>query len=177
MRLVIVNTLRPRQNGRRFPDDIFKRLFLNENVWTSINISLKVVPMGPINNIPALVPIMAWHRQGDKPLSEPMMISLLTHICVTSMSYSHSSLAWVNPALSCHELHYSDVIMGAMASQITGVSIVYSTVCSGVDQRNYQGYTSLAFVKGNSPVTGEFPSQRASNTENVSIWWRHHEKA
>ena len=37
----------------------------------------------PINNISALVQIMAWHRPGDKPLSEPMMVSLLTHICIT----------------------------------------------------------------------------------------------
>ena len=50
-----VNTLRPRQNGRNFPDDIFKWIFLNENVWISINISLKFVPRGPINNIPSLV--------------------------------------------------------------------------------------------------------------------------
>ena len=49
----------------------------------SIKISLKFVPNGPINNIPALVQIMAWRRPGDKPLSEPMMVSLLTHICVT----------------------------------------------------------------------------------------------
>ena len=40
-------------------------------------------PKGPINNIPALVQIMAWRRSGDKPLFEPMMVSLLTHICVT----------------------------------------------------------------------------------------------
>ena len=77
------NTLRPRQNGRRFADDTFKRIFLNENVRISIKISLKFVPKGPINNIPVLVPIMAWRRSGDKPLSEPMMVSLLTHICVT----------------------------------------------------------------------------------------------
>ena len=77
------NTLRPRQNGRYFPDDIFKRIFLNENVLISIKISPKFVHMGPINNIPALVQIMAWHRPGDKPLSEPMMVSLLTHLCVT----------------------------------------------------------------------------------------------
>ena len=56
------NTLRPRQNGRRFPDDIFKCIFLNENVWISIKISMKFVPKGPINNIPALVEIMAWRR-------------------------------------------------------------------------------------------------------------------
>ena len=68
-----INTLRQRQNGRHFADDIFKCIFFNENVWISIKISLKFVPKGPINNIPALVRIMAWRRTGDKPLSEPMM--------------------------------------------------------------------------------------------------------
>ena len=82
-RLLWVNTLRPRQNGRHFADDVFKRIFLNENVWISITISLKFVLKGPINNIPSLVQIMAWRRSGDKPLSEPTMESLLTHICVT----------------------------------------------------------------------------------------------
>ena len=78
-----VNTLRPRQNGRHFADDIFKRIFLNENIWIPIKSSLKFVPEGSINNIPALIHIMAWRRPGDKPLSEPMLIILLTHICVT----------------------------------------------------------------------------------------------
>ena len=73
-----VYTLRLRPNGRYFPDDIFKHTLLNENVLISIKMSLKFVPMGP-----AMVPIMAWRRPGDKPLSEPMMISLLTHIWVT----------------------------------------------------------------------------------------------
>ena len=78
-----LNSLRPRQNRRHFPDDIFKWIFLNENVWISIKMSLRFVPKVPINNIPTLVQIMAWRRSGDKPLSEPMMDSLLTHICVT----------------------------------------------------------------------------------------------
>ena len=78
-----VNTLRPGQDGRHFADDTFKRIFVNENVRILIEVSLKFVPKGPINNIPALVQIMAWRRPGDKPLSEPMMVSLLTHICVT----------------------------------------------------------------------------------------------
>ena len=78
-----VNTLRPRQYGRHFADDIFKSIFLNENVWIPFKISLKFVPKGRINNIPALVQVMAWCRPGDKPLSEPMMVSLPTHICVT----------------------------------------------------------------------------------------------
>ena len=84
------NTLRPRQNGRHFADDIFKCIFLNENVWTPIKISLKFVPKGPINNIPALVQIMAWRRPGDKPLSESMMVSLPTHICVTRPQWVNS---------------------------------------------------------------------------------------
>ena len=59
-----------------------------------------------------------------------------------------------------------------MASHITSLMIVYSTVYSGTDQRKHHSSASVAFV--NSPVTGEFPAQRASNAENVSIWWRHH---
>ena len=77
-----LNTLRPRQNGRHFADDTFKRIFLKENVWILIKISLKFVAKSPIDNIPALFQIMAWRRPGDKPLSEAMKVSLLTHICV-----------------------------------------------------------------------------------------------
>ena len=90
------NTLRPRQNGRHFPDDIFQWIFLNENVWISINISLKFVPRGPINNIPTLVQVMAWRRPGDKPLSEPMMVRLPTHICVTRPQWvkAHDAKTW-----------------------------------------------------------------------------------
>ena len=125
-----MNSLSPRQNGRHFADDIFKCIFLNANVRISIKISLNFVPKGSINNIPSLVQIMAWRRPGDKPLSEPMMVSLLTHICVTRPQ-------WVN------RVHYSDVIMSAMASQITGVSKVCSTVCSGVAQRKHQSSDAL----------------------------------
>ena len=77
-----VNTLRPRQNGRHFADAIFKRIFLNENILIPIKIPLKFVPKGSINNISALVQIMAWRRPGDTPLSEPMMVNSPTHICV-----------------------------------------------------------------------------------------------
>ena len=51
--------------------------------YIDMSISLKFAPEGRINNIPALVQIMAWCRSSDKSLSEPMMVSLLTHICVT----------------------------------------------------------------------------------------------
>ena len=80
---VTVNTLTPIRYEQHFADDIFKCIFWNENVWISIKISLKFVLKGPINNIPALVQIMACRRPGDKPLSEPRMVRLSTHICVT----------------------------------------------------------------------------------------------
>ena len=73
------NTLSPRQNCHHFGGVIFKWIFLNEFHlrfhW--------------IDNIPALVQIMAWHWPGDKPLSEPMMVCLPVHICITR-------LQWVN---------------------------------------------------------------------------------
>ena len=78
-----VNTLRPRQNSQHFPDGILKYIFLNEVVWIFINISLEFVSNGPVDNIPALVRVMAWRRLGEKPLSEPIVVSLLTHIFVT----------------------------------------------------------------------------------------------
>ena len=75
--------MRPTRSGQYFADDIFKRIFFKENVQITIKISLKCVCKGAINNILALVYIMAWRRPGDKPLSEPMLVSLPTHICMT----------------------------------------------------------------------------------------------
>ena len=77
--------------------------------------------------------------------------------------------------------HDSDVIMRAMASQITSVLIVYTTVCSGADKESSKAarhsplYEGGGGGGGNSPVIGEILSQRASNAENPSIWWHHHE--
>ena len=64
--LVVCNlhTLRPRQNVRLSTDDIFTCIFLNENMWILINISLKFVSMRPINNLPTLVQKMAWRWQA-----------------------------------------------------------------------------------------------------------------
>ena len=93
--------LRPRQNDRHFPDDTFKRIFLNEMGIISIKISRKFVSKCPINKIPALFQIMAWRQPGDKPSSQPMMVRLLTHICVTR-------LQWVN------SLWPSDGVSGAV---------------------------------------------------------------
>ena len=66
--------------------------------------------------------------------------------------------------------------MGTMSSQITSLTIVYSTVYSGADQRKHQSSASLAFVWGIHRGPDEFPPQMASDGENVSIWWRHHDE-
>ena len=58
---------------------------------------------------------------------------------------------------------------------ITGVSIVCTSVCLGAGQRKKSKLRVTGLCEGNSPVTGEFPAQKASNAENVFIWWRHHE--
>ena len=69
--------------------------------------------------------------------------------------------------------HYNDIIMGSMASQITSLTIVYSVGYSGADQRKKSKLRVTGLCTGNSPGTGEFPAQMASNAKNVSIWWRH----
>ena len=105
-----VNTLRPIQNGRRFADDTFKRIFLNENVRITIKISLKFVPKGPINNNPALVQIMAWRRPGDKPLSEPMMVRLPTHICVTRPQWVKTLPGNINASPGIYPVHDGQLV-------------------------------------------------------------------
>ena len=71
--------------------------------------------------------------------------------------------------------HYNDVIMSAMASQITSPTIVYSTVYSRRRSKKTSKLRVTALCEGNSPVTGELPEEMANNAENVTIWWRHHQ--
>ena len=69
-----LNTLRPRQNDHHIPDDIFENIFLDENIWISIKILLKVVPKRPLENKSALGWVIApWHQTGDKAECEPML--------------------------------------------------------------------------------------------------------
>ena len=64
--------------------------------------------------------------------------------------------------------------MGTAAPQITSLTIVYSTVYSGAGKKKTSKFRVTGLCAGNSPGTGEFQVQMASNMENVSIWWRHH---
>ena len=116
-----LKTLRLRQNGHHFPDDIFKCILLNENISISIKISLKFVPKGPINNIPVLVQIMDWRRPGDKPSSESMMVSLPMHI---------------NASLGLNELMISHIPMTEYCSKFNHQST--NTNCIQTETQNCQ---------------------------------------
>ena len=73
--------------------------------------------------------------------------------------------------------HYNDVIMGVVSSQITSLTIVYSTVTyTGADQKKTSKLRVTGFYAGNSSETSDFPAQMANNAETFSIWWRHHGK-
>ena len=94
---------------------------------------------------------------------------------ISRIFYQHiHGVAW-DGSIPGALVHYSDIIMGTMASQITSLAIVYSTIYSGADQRKKSKLRVTGLCVGNSSGIGEFPAQMASNTENVSIWWRHHE--
>ena len=98
---------------------------------------------------------------------------LETFMCVSKLGHN-----WLgkHPFLCSTQsiFHYNDVIMSAMASQITSLT---SVLLNRLYRRRWKKTSKLrvtGLCEGNSPVTGEFPTQMASNAENVSIWWRHH---
>ena len=144
-----------------------------------------------------------WHRICDKLLPKPRTTQLsgaiLLHCMGPNELFCHAVLCFVvviwwvpghvwstYPYFTASftltvRIHYNDVIMDAIAFQITSLVIVYLAVHSDADQRKYQSSASLAFVRGIHldrwipfTGTGEFPAQMASNAEKVSIWWRHH---
>ena len=72
-------------------------------------------------------------------------------------------------------VHYSDIIMGTIASEIT--SLIHECLLNQIFRRRSKKTSKLrvtGLCVGNSPETGEFPAQMACNAKNVSIWWRHH---
>ena len=111
------NTLKPRYNGCHLPDEIFKCVFLNKNVWISIEISLWFVPHGPVSKIAALVQILAWGPPGDQPLSEPMVANLPMHICVTRPDYPSICTIY-------HQKHHSGYYSSMEPETLCSVSIV-----------------------------------------------------
>ena len=170
-------TPRPRQNDRHFADDIFKYIFLKENIQISnkfffICIRWPNWQYGSTDSDNGLAPYRHYLKQ--------CWYVLQTHICVT------------RPQSTCntsHEVYTLFVISDDLLVVILSLQWRHNE-CHGVSNRRCVdcllnrlfGRRSKKTSKphgtglcgGNSPVTGEFPSQRASNAENVSIWWRHH---
>ena len=239
---------------------IFQTTFSNAFSWMQmyefrLTISPKFVPEGPINNIPALVQIMTWCRQGDRPLSEPMLVRLSTHGCVTRPQWGKIDcvIVWnhiqasvmlmetyplneyilnqiLYPKFNIAQFYYMCIcckweyntsqveqwIIGQCQwlclhcskciSRLESISKDYlellrnqSATCALQWRHNehdsvssHQPHDCLlnrlfgrrskktsklrvtGLCVGNSPGSCEFPAQRASNAENVSIWWRHH---
>ena len=133
------------------------------------------------------------HIYGALPdRSNPSAERIIVHIYLSCFRYFFISLAinkfspshliiWIvcvvahftyMVVFSGHKAHYTDVIMGEIAFQITSLTIAYSTVYSDADQRKHHSSASLAFVWG---IHRGLLAQMASNAENVSIWWRHHD--
>ena len=108
----------------------FQTYFLKWKVWISINISLKFVAKGPISKIPALFQIMAWRRPGDKPLSEAMLVSLLTHKCVTRPQWvnwsDHFARESARSDISGFRLSYSSL-------QRIAVSVNFAKTCASCE--------------------------------------------
>ena len=84
----------------------------------------------------------------------------------------HEGVLSVNKV--CFKYHYSDIIMGPMASQITTLTTVLLNGLFRLRPKKTSKLRVTDLCEGNSPVTGEFTGQRASDAENVSIWRRHH---
>ena len=118
------------------------------------------------------ITLMPRERHG---VSNPQYFNLITrnetwNPPITGPLWEGIPLTWWYSS-QMDNIHYDDVIMSEMASQIISPAIVYSTVYSRADQRNIKAPRHWPLW---GEFTGEFPAQRASNAENVFIWWRHH---
>ena len=123
-----------------------------------LKFSLKLIPDSPIDNKPALVQVMARRRTGGKPLPEPMM-SQFTDAYM--QHHGEITLRWRQNgrgSVSNHQPH--DCLLNRLFRRRS---------------KKTSKLRVTGLCVGNSPGTGEFPTQMASYAENVSIWWRHHE--
>ena len=136
-----------------------------------------------------LDPVRAWHRESVKPSPNPFMtrfnyVVMHHRASMSSKKYQLTHNNWFGHNIMenlCHDdtepLHYSDVIMTTMASQITSITIVYSTVYSRHRSKKTLKLRVTGLCEGNSPVTGEFTAQRAKRRRhflcpcvNLRLW-------
>ena len=167
--MVLINTLRQRQDGCRFADDTFKCIFLNENVRIPIRISLKFVPKGPINNIPALVQIMAWRRSCDKPLSEPMIVSFLMHICVTRPQWVMEG----KEVMVFHKEGFQLPLPSWCWEMIKDATIFYFKFSMLGVKWCLSAFPSYLGTSESEPFSGVFPERTCKDLRQLVVWfWR-----
>ena len=118
------------------------------------------MPTNPTDNESALIQVMAWRGHATR------------HYLIQCWQRSKWTNGVIRPrwgqlltghttGLYKYKMYYNDVIMNAMASQITSVTIVYSTVYSRRRSKKMSKLRVIGLCERNSPVTGEFPAQRA----------------
>ena len=134
---------------------------MSSNIWFKIRTTIQNIMqmiVGTIHQISLLFFGWCQETSGNK-----IYVSLVEWVIAITLTSQVAAV--IQTQFHNLVIHYGDVIMGAIASQITSLMSVYLTVYSDADQRKHQSSASLA---------GEFPAQMASNAENVSIRWRHH---
>ena len=161
MYILLHNHIEAETKWPAFSNDIFKCVFVSENIWFLIKISLNCALKGPIDNIPALVQTMAPRRPGDKSLSEPMWPSILTHICVTRRQWVTRNRIDFDPKYSPILTDKQVCIYRNMDKQVWKCDKVVEYSNSPWWRHQMKTFSVLlALCAGNSSVTGEFPSQR-----------------
>ena len=163
--------------------DVFTYPWLNDLSWFRF-IKLVHALQNPRNkSLPKTSIYLKWKISYETHCWQKLMNTLVPTSAVGLKS------GWWGSSQSLHKCHricgqrcssimlitlnYCDVVISAIASRITAVSVVGSSVCSDADQRKHQSSASLAFLRGihRSPVNSP---HKGTVTENVSIWWRHH---
>ena len=91
------------------------------------------------------------------------------HVVFRKMPWKTSFKDTPSSAAGSH-FHYSDVIMSAMVSNHWRLKCLPNRLFRHRSKK-ISKFSITGICEGNSPMTGEFPAQRASNAENVSIWW------
>ena len=175
-------TLKPRHVGPLFTDRNFQMHFFWMNIYKFWLKFHEVCSKSPINNTPALVQIMAWCRPGDKPFSEPMIVSLLTHatrpqwdiVGVFESAFRYVDVIWAPLCLKSNTLQWRHNDYDSVSNHQPHDCLLGRLFRHRSKKTSKLRVTGLC--AGNSSVTGEFPAQMASNAENVSFWRRPHEE-
>ena len=115
---------------------------------------------------------LSWFHEGPVTLWAQSTVP----VTIYSQLLAHSPNAVDEPANDKEPnglTHYCDVIMIAEASQITDSPVVHNRLFRRISKKASK-LCVTGLCAGNSPMTGEFLAQSASDAENVAIWWRHH---